>query len=110
LTGLVKQLEASVEKNTDKKLCVFVVVLTDDADATAKKLEALAEKENVNNVPLTLVEGNAGPPEYKIAKDAEVTVMLWKGQQVQANHAFRKNELHKKQIDAVMADVAKLVE
>ena len=107
---MVKQLNEAVEKKTNKNLCAFVVVPTEDSDATAKQLESLAEKENVKHVPLTLVEGVAGPGDYKIDKDAEVTVMLWKNQEVEINHAFKKGELHKKQIDEVMADVKKLVE
>ncbi len=110
LTSLVKKLEAAAEKNADKSLGVFVVVLTDDADATAKKLEDLAEKEKVQHVALTLVEGVAGPGSYKIDKDADVTVMLWKNQEVVTNHAYKKAELRSKQVDEVMADVRKLVE
>ena len=110
LTGLVKQINEAVDKNADMKLCAFVVILTDDADGTAKKLESLAAKEKLDHVPLTLVEGVAGPDNYKIAKDAEVTVMLWKEGKVKTNHAFKKGELHKKEITAVMDDVKKLLE
>lgn len=110
LTSLVKQINEEVGKNTEKKLCSFVVFLTDDADETKAKIEKLAEKEKINNVPLTLVEGLAGPPNYKIDKDAEVTVMLWKGQKVVTNHAFKAGELHKKQIEGIIKDIPKILE
>ena len=110
LTSLVKQVNDEVGKNTDKKLCSFVVFLTDDSDALTPKVEQLAEKEKINNVPLTIAESVAGPPNYKIAEDAEVTVMLWTKGKVVANHAFKAGELHKPQITAVIKDVAKLFE
>src|SRR5262245_61468298 len=63
LTSLVKQLDATIAKDESKKLRAFVVLLTDDADKIAKELAKLAEKEGIKNVPLTLVEAPAGPPE-----------------------------------------------
>jgi hypothetical protein len=110
LTSLVKKIESAVEKNTGKRLAAFVVVLTEDADATGKELKALAKKEKIDNVPLTLVEGSAGPPDYKIAQDADVTVMIWKAGNVKFNHAFKKGELNDKAVSAVVADVDKVLE
>ena len=110
LTSLVKQINEEVGKNTEKKLCSFVVFLTDDSDTLTPKVEQLAEKEKINNVPLTIAESVAGPPNYKIHEDAEVTVMLWTKGKVVVNHAFKAGELHKPQITAVVKDVAKLFE
>jgi hypothetical protein len=107
LTSLVKQLDATIAKDDSKKLRAFVVLLTEDADKVAKDLEKLAEKENIKNVPLTLVEGPAGPPEYKIAKEAEITVLGWNGP-VKFNHAFKKGEIAKKDIETIVGDVQKL--
>jgi len=107
LTTLVKQLDATIAKDETKKLRAFVVVLTEDADKTAKDLEKLAAKEGIKNIPLTLVEGPAGPPEYKIAKEAEVTVLGWNGP-VKFNHAFKKGEIAKKDVETIVSDVQKL--
>lgn len=110
LTSLVKQINDQVGKNGERKLAAFVVFLTDDADALEPKVKELAEKEKIINVPLTLVEPAAGPDGYKIDKDAEVTVMLWKKQSVVANHAFKAGGLHRKDIDAVIKDIPKILE
>ena len=110
LTSLVKQINEEVGKNGDKKLSAFVVFLTDDTDELAPKVEKLAEKEKIGNVPLTIGEIEAGPPSYKIDKDAEVTVMLWKKTKVVANHAFKPGELQKSQIAAVIKDIPKILE
>jgi hypothetical protein len=110
LTRLVKQINEAVDKNKDKNLSAFVVFLTDDSDELAPKVEKLAEKEKISNVPLTIGEIPAGPPNYNIAKEAEVTVMLWKQLDVKANHAFKTGELEKKQIEAVMKDISKILD
>ena len=110
LTSLVKRIDKEIAKNTDKKLCSFVVFLTDDSEALEPEVGKLAEKEKIKNIPLTIAESLAGPPAYKIHKDAEVTVLLWKGQTVRFNHAFKKGELNKERIKAVIEDIPKILE
>jgi hypothetical protein len=110
LASLVKQVDDEVGKNSSKDMAAFFVLLAEDADAAAPKLEKLAKEKGIKNVPLTIFDGNAGPEDYKIAKDADVTVLLWKKQSVKANHAFKKGELNKKGIDAIIADEPKILE
>ena len=107
---MVKQIDDEVGKNKSKDMKAFVVLLAEDADAAAPKLEKLAKDQGIKNVPLTVFDGESGPPSYKIAKEADVTVLLWKGQKVKANHAFKKSELNKKGIEATIADVPKILE
>ena len=110
MTSLVKQIDAAVKENKAKKMAAFTVVLTEDADKTEEALKALHKEAKVETVPLTLMEGAAGPPAYKIAKDAEVTVLLWRGQKVAANHAFGKGKLDKEGIKKIVADTSKILE
>ena len=110
LASLVKQVDEQVGKHQNKQMAAFVVLLAEDEDAAAGKLEELAKKHGIKDVPLTVFDGTAGPPEYKIAKDADVTVLLWKKQSVEANHAFAKGGLDKKGIDAVIADTSKILQ
>lgn len=110
LASLVKQVDKKVGQNADKKMAAFVVLLTDDPDAAEGELKAFADEHGIENTPLTLFDGVAGPPRYKIAKEAEVTVMQWVGaKKVQANHAFAKGKLDKKGIAAVIKDTAKIL-
>ena len=106
LTSLVKRIDETVEKNQARKMAAFVVLLSDDPDADEKKLKSLAKKENIKNVPLTVFEGVSGPQPYKVAKDAEVTIMMWTKQTVKVNHAFRAGELKKASIDKIVADTS----
>jgi hypothetical protein len=110
LASLVKQVDEQVGKNQTKQMCAFFVLLAEDEDAAAGQLEELANKHGIKNVPLTVFDGTAGPPDYKIAKDADVTVLLWKKQTVEANHAFAKGGLDKKGIEAVIADTSKILQ
>ncbi len=108
LTGLVKQIDEQIAKNGNLKS--FVVVLTDDADATAGQLKTMAADCRLKHVPLTLVESPAGPPSYKIAKDADITVMMWKGTEVKVNKAFAKGKMTEADASALIAELPKILE
>ncbi len=106
---LVKQLDNTVSKNADSaKMKGFVVLLTDDPDAAEKDLKAFAKKHDIK-MPLTYFDGVAGPKSYKIAKEAEVTVNMWRGLKSRANHAFKKDELKKDHVETVVKDTAKIL-
>ena len=109
LTSLVKQLDEAVKKNEEKKMAVFVVLLTDDPDAGEAKLKELAKKEGITNTPLTVFDGAAGPTSYKVAKDADVTILMWLKLKVEANHAFAKDKLDKESIAKVLEDTSKIL-
>ena len=110
LTSLVKQIDEQVAKNEDKKMASFVILLSNDADGDEAKLKALAEKAGIKHVPLTIFDGVAGPPNYKIAEDAEVTVLHWIGKKTVVNHAFAKGKLDKDGVKSVVDSTAKILE
>ncbi|GAC1347010.1 MAG: hypothetical protein NVSMB14_09850 [Isosphaeraceae bacterium] len=107
MTSLVKQIDAKIAKN--RSLKSYVVFLSDDADKTADTLKAMAKDAGIKNVPLCVIESPSGPPAYKIAEDAEVTVMMWNQHEVKANHAFAKGELSADDVKAVVADLSKIL-
>jgi len=109
LTELIKNVDKQVAKNKDKKMEAFVVFLSDDADAIEPKIKELAKK-NKLTIPLTLIEDVAGPEEYKISKDADVTVMMWVESEVKVNHAFAKGKLKKENVKKVAAETKKILE
>ena len=107
LASLVKKIDEKIGEN--KKLKAFVVVLTERTDKTAAgEIKKLAEDAGIKNVPLTLHQDPVGPADYEIAKDADITVLMWKGAKVRANHAY-KGELTDEEIDAILADVPKVL-
>ena len=110
VTSLIKEIDAKVGEGKDKDLCGFVVLLTDDADAGAKKLSKLAEEQKIKNVPLTVFDGTAGPEEYKISKDAAVNVMMWNKSKVLVNRAFAAGKLTADDAKKVAVETKKILE
>jgi hypothetical protein len=108
LTSLVKKIDAATVKNTESKMGSFVVFLNDDEDIE-KKLKDLGDKEHLSKIALTTMSNKSGPEAYKIAKDAEVTVVLYSKNKCEATYAFKKGEMTESDVDKIVADVAKIV-
>jgi hypothetical protein len=107
LTSLVKKIDAETAKNSKKNMGSFVVFLN-DKEGLDKELKALATKEGIKTCILT-IDNVAGPDGYDVAKEADVTVVLYNKRKVAANFTFRKGELTEKAIDQIVQDVSKIV-
>jgi hypothetical protein len=107
LAALVKKIDAATAAHTNEGLCSGVIFLSDAQELPAA-LKSFAEAEGIKNTILA-IDAPAGPASYKIAADAEVTVILYRHRTVKANHAFRKGELTPAAADAVVADLAKIL-
>jgi hypothetical protein len=107
LTSLVKKLDLIVAESKDPKRVAWVVLLTDDDKAEAKPKE-LAEKEGIKNVILAL-ESPTGPQNYKIAKEADMTVLLYEKKVVKKNYAFEKGKFSDKDTDAILTALKEIV-
>jgi|SRR5689334_12997702 hypothetical protein len=105
LTSLVKKLEKATSEG-DSKAGAFIVLLTDDEKAE-DKLKELAEKENLKKVVL-LLDNPAGPKEYHIAKEADVTVVLYEKKEVKKNFAYEKGKFTDKEADKVAAAIKEI--
>ena len=106
LTSLVKRIDAELQK--DETLRGYVVVLTDDEDATNEKLETLWKDEKLKKLPLTTFGTKAGPKNYKINKDADVNVHLWVKRKIKDSFAFKSGDLNDDKIKDVVAAIRKL--
>lgn len=107
LTSLVKKLEQATVDHKDAKVAAWVVILTDDEKAE-DKLKELADKEKIKKTILA-VEGPTGPDKYKIAKDADVTVLLYAKKTVKKNHVFEKGKFTEKDADKIAAEVKEVL-
>ena len=110
VTSLVKKVDAEVAKNKDKRMKAFVVLLTDDPDKAEPKLKALAEKNKIENVPLTIFDGPMGPSDYKLSDKADVTVLMWVKSDVKVNHAFAPGQLDSASISEIVKDTSKILD
>lgn len=109
VASLVKKIDSIVAKNQDAKMAAFVVLLTDDPDAAEPQLKGVAKKTKIQHTPLTVFDGVAGPPSYKVAENADITVMMWVESDVKVNHALKQSELDEKKIASIVADTKKLL-
>jgi hypothetical protein len=107
LVALVKKIDAATAAHRDDHLGSFVTFLSDAPELPAT-LKQLAQNEQIQSTILATF-ASGGPPSYKIAADADVTVILYTHHTVTANYAFRKGELTEQAADAVVADVAKIL-
>ena len=107
LTKLIKRIDQATDKNQKRSMGSFAVFLS-DADNLEKELKELAKKEKIQHCILT-IDNPDGPEGYEIAPEAEVTVVLYTKLTVKANHAFKKEGFNDKAIDAVLADLSKIL-
>ncbi len=107
LVRLLSRVEAATAKHQNQNLGSFVVFLG-DADALRPKLEKLAKEKGFKHLILS-VEKPEGPEGFNVARDADVTVVLYSRHVVQANHPFKKGQLTDRNADAILADLPKIV-
>jgi hypothetical protein len=85
----------------------YVVFCTDD-DTLPQRLEAWTKEIKLKNLVVAVYHCD-GPKEYKIAKDAEVTALLYERVTVKANHAYRKGEFTDQSEVDILTEIHKLL-
>jgi hypothetical protein len=107
LTSLVKKMN-DVTKDKGSKMASVVVFLSDE-EGMEKAIKGLAQKEKVEKTTLMLAN-KAGPEGYQISKDADVTVLLYRGKTVKANHAYAKGAFKAADVDTIVKDLSKILD
>lgn len=107
LVKLITQIEAATDTHRKQNLGAFVVFLK-DGDAFRKDLEQLAKTKRLRTTILS-IEDQSVLKEYKLAKEADVTAVLYNESVVQANHAFQRGGLTDRAIAAILADLPKIL-
>jgi hypothetical protein len=107
LVKLMAKIDAATGQHHDHAMGSFVVFLSED-ERLQGRLEETARKHKLAHLVLA-IDAPAGPDGFKVSAIADVTVVLYENHQVKANHAFARGELSDKGIDAVLADVPKIL-
>jgi hypothetical protein len=107
LMQLLVQLDAAVARNENSDLRSFVVFLSSDAKLP-EQLKKAVEKHALKHVVLSTFDP-AGPDGFKVARDADVTVVLYREFIVAGNHAFKKGELTDEAGARIVADLPKIL-
>jgi hypothetical protein len=103
LGKLVGQLDKALTEHKAADLRGWVTFLSEDQPGLDPRVVQWGKQHAIRTVPLGIFSDADGPPSYRLAQDADVTVMLYVKQKVVANFAFRAGEL----TDARIAEVFK---
>lgn len=106
LTALIKKIDdlAAKHKKQDVGSCA---IFFENGTGLRPLLKEQAKKHDLKEIILGTLDG--APKGYKLAKDADVTVLLYTEAVVKANFAFRKNELNHDGIKAITASVRSIL-
>lgn len=103
---LLATLDSEVPKREKQGFKVWMTQLTDKADLDG--LAKWSQKQALKNVPVGAFEDSDGPPAYKLAADAEVTVLVFVKEKVVVNRAYRAGELNEVAIKDIKQSLRKL--
>jgi hypothetical protein len=106
LAQLVKKIDAATVAS-EGKLGSYAVVCS-DAAGLEQQLQSIAQQMQIQKTVLTLYQPG-GPERYRLAAEADVTVLLYSHFTVKANHAFKADELNDAAMDALLADLGKML-
>lgn len=109
LGKLMSGVDKLVVKNKDANLCSWITFLHEDQTRCDAKIVKWTQKFAVSAIPTAVFEDVGGPPSYKLAVDADITVLLSVNQKVVANFAFREGELTPARIEQVLKAVPQLI-
>jgi len=107
LLTLLSKIDEATDKNRQQQMGSFVVFLS-DKEGLAGELKAAAKARGLKHTVLS-IDQPAGPEGFRVARDADVTVVLYREHSVKANHAFRRGELTAASCDRVLADLPKIL-
>jgi hypothetical protein len=110
LQHLIRKLDEATAACKDERLGSYVVLLC-DRPGREGELKALQRCEKVRHTLLALVvRDNWGRFRAKFGAEAETTVILAApDRRVKACYAFRKGELKDKDVEQILADIAKIL-
>lgn len=104
---LIKKLEEAVKANEKAELGSFVVFCSDE-DKIADKLKTMTDKEKIKLVTVA-VDNPEGPKGYNVAKDADLTIVLYSEHTSKANWSFKKGEIKDADIDTIIKSLDKIL-
>lgn len=109
LIALLQQLDRALAENKAADLRGWFVLLTPDRPVMEPRLDELAARHGLGALPLTIAENPQGPPNFRLHRDAEITVLLYRESKVVVNHAFRRGELNETRVAQVVRDLGKIL-
>jgi hypothetical protein len=109
LGKFAQELDKALAEHEKAELRSWITFLHEDQLNFDPKLVAWSQKLALRRLPVGTYEDTVGPPSYRLARDAEVTVILFVKQKVVANFAFRTGELNDDQVAKVVQALLEIV-
>jgi len=107
LTDLVRRLDSEVARNRRSSLKGLVTFVGTDAEALKQSATDVAQTAIVKEVPVAISrDSEAGPVNYKLPTQAEITVVVAKDSQVVTTHTFNEDSID---VSVVMKEVQKML-
>lgn len=106
MAGLVKELDALVAAEEERKLAAVVNFIGEANDEAKEKIKRFGDKHSLKKVSLA---ATTEADKFKISDDAEVTVMLYRGKKVKFNYALSKGGLDEKAIATIVEGANKML-
>ena len=103
---LIKAIDQATCDNEKCEMGSYVVFCSDE-EKLEGKLKEFAKAEKIKKTVLS-IDSPSGPGKYKIAQDADLTVVLYRDRKVVENYAFKKGEIKDKDIDTIVKCVTKI--
>jgi len=113
-SGALGKLAAGIDKavadHKAAELRSWITFLSDESKDLEDKVVKWGRTHGLRGIDLGIFEDADGPPSYKLARDADVTVILYVKRKVVADFAFRDGELTEERIAEVLKTLPGLVE
>lgn len=110
LGKLAAQLDKAVAANKAADVRAWITFLHDDQPAFDPQVVRWTQKYGLKTIPAGVFEDLVGPPSYKLAREADVTLVLFVKRKVVANFAFRAGELTDEAAVEVMKAFPRIIE
>jgi hypothetical protein len=109
LGKLAQGVDKALADHKTADLRAWMTVLHEDQAKIDAKIVKWAQHHAVGTVPIAVFEDVGGPPSYRLARDADVTILLSVKQKVVFNFAFRSGELTDARVAEVLKAIGELV-
>jgi hypothetical protein len=110
LGKLVAKLDKALADHKKAELRAWVTFLSDDQPKLDPKVVKWGKKHAIRTLRLGVFEEAAGPPAYRLSRDADVTILLFVKRKIVANFAFRPGELTDERAAEVLKALPRIVE
>jgi hypothetical protein len=110
LGNLAAQLDRAAAEKKPGDFRAWVTFLSDDQPGLDPQLVRWSQKHGLKSVPVGVFEDPTGPPSYRLAREADVTVLLFVKRKVVANFAYRAGELNDEAVREVIKALPRILE